>query len=153
MKKQLPKGFLWGGATAANQFEGAWDVDGRGISLIDVVPYGKDRGPVTRGELKMLDCDADHLYPSHEAVDHFHHYKEDIALFAEMGFKCYRLSISWTRIYPNGEEDRRTKPVWRSTTQCLTNAENTALSRWSPCATLTYRSHWSRNSAAGATAG
>ena len=105
MRNHLPENFLWGGATAANQFEGAWDADGRGVSLIDVVPYGKDRGPVTRGELKMLDCDADHLYPSHEAVDHFHHYKEDIALFAEMGFKCYRLSISWTRIYPNGEED------------------------------------------------
>lgn len=105
MEKRLPENFLWGGATAANQFEGAWDAEGKGLGLIDVIPYGKDRGPVTRGELRMLDCDEEHLYPSHQAVDHYHHFKEDIALFGEMGFKCYRLSISWTRIFPNGDED------------------------------------------------
>lgn len=100
----LSKDFLWGGATAANQCEGGWQEGGKGIGLIDVVPYGKDRIPVSKGELAMLDCDGCHQYPSHEAIDFYHHYKEDIALFAEMGFKCYRMSISWTRIFPNGDE-------------------------------------------------
>ncbi|EET60880.1 glycosyl hydrolase, family 1 [Marvinbryantia formatexigens DSM 14469] len=103
--KGLPEDFLWGGATAANQCEGGWNESGKGVSLIDVVPYGVDRMPVAKGEKIMLDCDEEHLYPSHEAVDFYHHYKEDIALFAEMGFKCFRLSLSWTRIYPTGLEE------------------------------------------------
>lgn len=101
---KMQEGFLWGGATAANQCEGAYDVDGRGLSSVDVVPFGPDRGPVARGEMKMLECDAEHFYPAHEAIDMYHYYKEDIALFAEMGFKCYRLSIAWTRIFPNGDD-------------------------------------------------
>ena len=101
---KMQEGFLWGGATAANQCEGAYDVDGCGLSSVDVVPFGPDRGPVARGEMKMLECDAEHFYPAHEAIDMYHHYKEDIALFAEMGFKCYRLSIAWTRIFPNGDD-------------------------------------------------
>ena len=145
----LSRDFLWGGATAANQLEGAYLEGGKGLSIADVEMGARHGVPREIHDRVMEGC----YYPSHQAIDFYHQYKEDIRLFAEMGFKCYRLSISWTRIYPNGEEDRRTKPVWRSTTQCLTNAENTALSRWSPCATLTYRSHWSRNSAAGATAG
>jgi len=100
----MPEGFLWGGATAANQCEGGWNEGGRGIANVDVIPYGADRFPVMLGKKKMLDCDADHTYPSHNAIDMYHHYKEDIALFAEMGFKCYRLSIAWTRIFPNGDE-------------------------------------------------
>ena len=102
---RMPDGFLWGGATAANQCEGAYNVDGRGLSSVDVVPFGPDRMKVARGEMKMLECDADHTYPAHEAIDMYHHYKEDIALMAGMGFKCYRLSISWTRILPNGDDD------------------------------------------------
>ena len=102
---RMPDGFLWGGATAANQCEGAYDADGRGLSSVDVVPFGPDRMKVARGEMKMLECDADHTYPAHEAIDMYHHYKEDIALMAGMGFKCYRLSISWTRILPNGDDD------------------------------------------------
>lgn len=105
MNKSMPEGFLWGGATAANQFEGGWDADGRGISLIDLMPHGEDRMKIAKGEKIMLDCDEQHFYPGHEAVDFYHHYKEDIALLAEAGFKCFRLSISWTRIYPTGEED------------------------------------------------
>lgn len=104
MQKGLPENFLWGGATAANQCEGGWREGGKGIGLIDVVPYGEDRMPVAKGEKRMLDCDGQHQYPSHEAIDFYHHYKEDIALFAEMGFKCFRMSLSWTRIYPNGNE-------------------------------------------------
>ncbi len=105
MIKKMPEGFLWGGATAANQYEGGWDVDNRGLSLIDLMPYGEDRMPIARSEKIVLDCDDQHYYPSHQAVDFYHHYKEDIALFAEMGFKCYRFSISWTRIFPTGEEN------------------------------------------------
>jgi 6-phospho-beta-glucosidase len=101
----MPEGFLWGGATAANQCEGAYNEGGRGLSSVDVVPFGPDRFPVARGEMKMLDCDAEHVYPAHEAIDMYHHYKEDIKLFGEMGFKCYRLSIAWTRILPNGDDD------------------------------------------------
>ncbi len=102
---KMPEGFLWGGATAANQCEGGWQEDGRGIANVDVIPYGKDRFPVMLGKIKTFDCDAEHTYPSHDAIDMYHHYKEDIALFAEMGFKCYRLSIAWTRIFPNGDDE------------------------------------------------
>ncbi len=102
---KMPEGFLWGGATAANQCEGAYDADGRGLSSVDVVPFGPDRMKVARGEMKMLACDDQHTYPSHEAIDLYHHYKEDIALLAGMGFKCYRLSIAWTRILPHGDDD------------------------------------------------
>lgn len=100
----MPEGFLWGGATAANQCEGAWQEDGRGIANVDLIPYGKDRWPVAMGKIKMLECDKEHSYPGHDAIDFYHHYKEDIALFAEMGFKCYRMSIAWSRIFPNGDE-------------------------------------------------
>ena len=102
---KFPKDFLWGGATAANQCEGAYNEGGRGLSSVDVMPFGPDRLPVGTGQLKMLDCDADHFYPSHEAIDMYHHFKEDIKLFAEMGFRCYRLSIAWTRILPNGDDE------------------------------------------------
>ncbi len=101
----FPKGFLWGGATAANQCEGAYQEDGRGLANVDVIPYGDDRFPVMSGQKKMLECDENHFYPSHEAIDFYHHYKEDIKLFAEMGMKCYRFSIAWTRIYPNGDDE------------------------------------------------
>ena len=102
----FPKDFLWGGATAANQCEGAWQAGGKGLATVDVTPFGPDRFPVALGRLEMLECDDKHYYPSHEAIDLYHHYKEDIALFAEMGFKCFRLSIAWTRILPNGDDAR-----------------------------------------------
>lgn len=103
---KMPDTFLWGGATAANQCEGAYQEGGRGLSSVDVVPFGTDRMPVARGLKKMLECDSEHVYPAHEAIDMYHHYKEDISLFGEMGFKCYRLSISWTRILPNGDDEK-----------------------------------------------
>lgn len=97
----LPKTFLWGGATAANQYEGAYQEDGKGISIADVERSGKHGTPRT------IDSSVQEgvFYPSHEATDFYHHYKEDIALFAEMGFKCYRMSIAWTRIFPNGDDE------------------------------------------------
>ena len=103
--KTFPPGFQWGGATAANQCEGAYTEGGRGLSSVDTVPAGSERMKVARGERIMLECEPGFTYPAHEAIDMYHHYKEDIALFAEMGFKCYRLSIAWTRILPNGDDD------------------------------------------------
>ena len=91
----FPDGFLWGGATAANQIEGAFDEDGKGLSVQDVMPRGIP-GPRTErptpDNLKLV------------GIDHYHRYAEDIALFAEMGFSVYRFSIAWSRIFPNGDE-------------------------------------------------
>lgn len=98
------KDFLWGGATAANQSEGGYNEDGRGVANVDVVPIGEDRYPIITGQMKHLDFDDNHFYPAKEAIDMYHNYKEDIALFAGMGFKSYRFSIAWTRIFPNGDE-------------------------------------------------
>ena len=94
--------FLWGGATAANQFEGAWDLDGKGTS----VPDHCTNGSHTKSKRVTVEFEPGTLYPSHEAVDFYHHYEEDIALFAEMGFRCFRMSINWTRIYPTGMEEQ-----------------------------------------------
>ena len=99
--KTFRKDFLWGGATAANQYEGAWDVDGKGVAIPDLCTNGTHTIPkrITDG------FEEGTLYPSHEATDFYHHYKEDIALFAEMGFKTFRMSIAWTRIFPTGLEE------------------------------------------------
>lgn len=98
------KDFLWGGATAANQCEGGYNLGGRGLANVDVVPHGKDRWPIVLGEMKHLDFDDSHFYPAKEAIDMYHHWKEDLALLAEMGFKTYRMSLAWTRIFPKGDE-------------------------------------------------
>jgi 6-phospho-beta-glucosidase len=100
----LDKNFLWGGATAANQCEGGYNEGGRGLANVDVTPHGKDRYPVLAGKMKMLELDNEHYYPALKSIDMFHHFREDIKLFGEMGFKTYRLSIGWTRIFPNGDE-------------------------------------------------
>jgi len=95
MQTVFPKGFLWGGATAANQYEGAYNVDGKGLSVQDVTPQG-GFGPITDGptpdNMKL------------EGIDFYHRYKEDIALMAEMGFSVFRTSIAWSRLYPKGDE-------------------------------------------------
>ena len=98
------EGFLWGGATAANQCEGAYNKGGRGLANVDVSPHGVDRKAVIMGKMKMFDFDDKHYYPAKDAIDMYTHYKEDIKLFAEMGFKVYRMSIAWSRIFPNGDE-------------------------------------------------
>ncbi|WP_339099590.1 6-phospho-beta-glucosidase [Enterococcus sp. DIV0840] len=98
------KDFLWGGATAANQCEGGYNEGGRGLANVDLAPVGPDRFPVITGEMKMFDFDDEHFYPAQNAIDMYHRYKEDIALFGEMGFKTYRLSIAWSRIFPLGDE-------------------------------------------------
>ena len=92
--------FLWGGAIAANQAEGAWDVDGKGPSVADFCTGGSRLAP----KWVTASIRPDRQYPSHEAIDFYHHYEEDIALFGEMGFRTLRLSINWTRIFPTGME-------------------------------------------------
>ncbi|MBF7994865.1 glycoside hydrolase family 1 protein [Rahnella laticis] len=107
MKEKFPQGFMWGGATAANQVEGAYDQDGKGLSIVDAIPGGKDRlSIVSSPEFDFTLDTAKHTYPNHKGIGHYHRFEEDIALFAEMGFKCYRFSIAWTRIYPNGIEQQ-----------------------------------------------
>lgn len=101
MDHQLPNTFLWGGAVAAHQVEGGWNEGGKGISIVDVLTsgsHGVDR-IITDG------IQDGYYYPNHDAVDFYHRYKEDIKLFAEMGFKCFRTSIAWTRIFPKGDEE------------------------------------------------
>ncbi len=92
---KFPDGFLWGGAVAANQCEGAYNEDGKGLSTQDVTPRGI-KGPVTKeptpDNMKLV------------GIDFYHRYKDDIKLFAEMGFKVFRTSIAWSRIFPNGDE-------------------------------------------------
>lgn len=101
----LDPNFLWGGATAANQSEGGYNLGNRGLSNVDLLPMGKIREEVMAGKVKMLDFDPDYYYPAKQGIDMYHHYLDDIKLFAEMGFKTYRMSISWTRIFPNGDEE------------------------------------------------
>ena len=92
---RFPADFMWGGAVAANQCEGAYQEDGKGLSIQDIMPKGIKGAPTdapTADNLKLV------------AIDFYHRYKEDIALFAEMGFKVFRLSIAWSRIFPNGDD-------------------------------------------------
>ena len=104
--KSFPDGFLWGGATSANQCEGAYLTEGRKMSNVDIIPSGIKRMDVVTGNSKISEYDPSmYYYPSHAAIDMYHHVEEDIKLFAEMGFKVYRFSISWSRIFPNGNED------------------------------------------------
>ena len=100
--KGFPNNFLWGGATAANQVEGAWNTDGKGPNLADAMVAGSNTIP---RKITLEIDESKYYYPSHKAVDYYHHYKEDIALMAEMGLKIYRMSISWARIFPKGTEE------------------------------------------------
>lgn len=97
--------FLWGGATAANQLEGAYLADGKGLSIADAMPGGRDRLKIMMSPDFNWEIDeSKYVYPNHHGIDYYTHFKEDIALFAEMGFKCYRFSIAWSRIFPKGDE-------------------------------------------------
>lgn len=100
----FPNNFLWGGAIAANQAEGAYLEDGKGLTIVDLLPTGEKRRDIMKGNVPSLIPLDGEFYPSHEAIDFYHRYKEDIALFAEMGFKALRVSIAWARIFPTGEE-------------------------------------------------
>ena len=125
----FPKSFLWGGATAANQYEGGAFEGGKGLSVCDVLTGGsmtrrrqltwknpftgetgstdlRPRQPLVLPENAIPAVLEGEYYPSHQAVDFYHHYKEDIALAAEMGFKAFRMSINWARIFPEGDEEK-----------------------------------------------
>ena len=101
MAVRFPKGFFWGGATAANQLEGAWNVDGRGPSVDDHFLGGSVDTP---REI-TVSIDPERFYPNHDGIDFYHRYESDIALFAEMGFTMFRMSIAWSRIFPTGMEE------------------------------------------------
>lgn len=114
MIKKFPKNFLWGGAIAANQAEGAWNIGGKRLSVADMAIYRPDvdvknyakHMEITSESIKKASQDQDDKwYPKRRGIDFYHHYKEDLALFAEMGFKTLRLSIAWSRIFPTGEEN------------------------------------------------
>lgn len=97
---KLSKNFLWGGAVAAHQLEGGWNVDGRGMSICDVLTGGS-----AKKDRKITDGVVDgEYYPNQEGIDFYHTYEQDLDLFQEMGFRCFRTSISWSRIFPNGDE-------------------------------------------------
>ncbi|MEB5950367.1 glycoside hydrolase family 1 protein [Enterococcus innesii] len=112
-KTTFPKDFLWGGAIAANQVEGGWNLGGKGLSVADVATYKPHvdvknyaaHMSVTVDTVKEAMADqTDAVYPKRRGIDFYHRYPEDLALFAEMGFKVLRLSIAWTRLFPTGEE-------------------------------------------------
>ena len=94
----FPKGFYWGGSTCGNQAEGAFLEDGKTDTVIDHFTAGDVNTPRYFTKDFREDC----FYPTHEAIDEYHRYKEDIDLFAEMGFTAFRMGISWARIYPQG---------------------------------------------------
>lgn len=106
---KFPKDFLWGGAIAANQAEGAWLEGGRGASNIDMLPLGEKRLPVKLGEISHPILEESEFYPSHQGIDFYHRYEQDIALLAEMGLKIFRTSISWSRLFPKGDESEPNK--------------------------------------------
>ena len=112
-KQTFPDGFLWGGATAANQVEGGWREGGKGLSVsdcakahfgTDVTNYKAHNQVTTKDMEEALATDDEVYYPKRHGSDFYHHYKEDIRLFKEMGFKVYRMSIAWSRIFPNGDD-------------------------------------------------
>lgn len=112
-KTIFPNDFLWGGAVAANQVEGAWNVGGKGLSVADVATYkpnvdNKDYAAhmdvTTESVREAISEYSDAMYPKRRGIDMYHRYKEDLDLFAEMGFKALRISIAWSRLYPTGEE-------------------------------------------------
>lgn len=125
------KEFTWGGATAANQYEGGYDEGGKGLNAVDVLTNGSATEPrkvtwkkpngetgatplVWGQDFKLPDGAVPtmldgYYYPSHQGTDFYHHYKEDIKLMAEMGFDVFKLSMNWSRILPNGDDDKPNK--------------------------------------------
>lgn len=113
-RKTFPENFLWGGATAANQIEGGYNKAGKGMSVADCYTFDpslpKEQWSdqwheMTKAQVReAMNPDSPRYYPKRVGNEFFSHFKEDIRLYAEMGFKCYRMSIAWTRIFPNGDE-------------------------------------------------
>ena len=115
LKKGIfPENFLWGGAVAANQCEGAWNTDGKGMSVADCSTYKPKTDPKDYADQhsisvkdieEAMNSEDTKKYPKRHGIDFYNRYKEDLSLFEEMGFKTLRVSIAWTRIFPNGIED------------------------------------------------
>lgn len=103
MAFSMPEQFLWGGALAANQCEGAYREGGKGLSSVDILPAGAKRKEALFDPKTAMNTDYGY-YPSHTGNDFYHRYREDIALLAELGCKVLRISISWPRIFPTGED-------------------------------------------------
>lgn len=114
--RQVPKGFpenfMWGGAVAANQLEGAYDVDGKGLCVADINEFRDDVDitkksnlEVTTDYIKEALASKDRIFPKRWGIDFYHTYKEDLKLLAELGLKTFRTSINWARIYPNGDDE------------------------------------------------
>ena len=110
--QNFPPNFLWGGATSASQIEGAWNVGNKGPTIAEIVPRPKMNQKlalptVTKDSVAFAEKDSNDLrYPKRKGIDFFHHYKEDIKLLSKMGYKAFRFSISWARIFPSGTEDK-----------------------------------------------
>lgn len=112
--REFPKGFLWGGSTAANQVEGGWNEGGKGLSVADVYTFDSNMPKeswtdqwheMTHAQVEeALNPESKKYYPKRHGIDHYHRFREDVKLFGEMGFKVYRMSLAWTRIFPNGDE-------------------------------------------------
>ena len=130
-KLQFPDGFLWGGATAANQCEGAYNEDGRGLANVDVVPIGPDRHAIITGQKKMFDFEEGYFYPAKDGIDMYHRYKEDIALFGEMGFKTeFVFLLLGHGSSHKGMNWSQTKRDYSSMKTSLRNVTSMALSPW-----------------------
>ncbi|STQ10106.1 6-phospho-beta-glucosidase [Enterobacter cloacae] len=145
--QDLKKVFCGAGAVAAHQLEGGWKEGGKGVSVADVMTAGAHGVPreITDGVLPGKN------YPNHEAIDFYHRYKEDIKLFAEMGFKCFRTSIAWTRIFPKGDELEPNEAGLQFYDDLFDECLKYASNRLSPCRILRCRIIWSPSTAAGAT--
>lgn len=118
--KKFCDGFLWGGATAANQYEGAWNLDGKGPSVSDMCTNGTHTNP--KRVTTVLEENT--RYPSHEATDFYHRYKEDIALFAEMGFKVFRMSLHGAEFILREWKKRQMKKGFVFMIRYLINVKN-----------------------------
>ena len=141
---KFPEGFLWGGATSAGQYEGGAQEGGCGMSHMDYIRFlPRDENnyhrilkidPAVLADYKAHDAahDPDYYFPFRKGVDFYHHYKEDIALFGEMGFKTFRMSIKWSRLFPTGREETPCRTACSSITMCSGSCTSTASSRWSP---------------------
>lgn len=144
----FPEGFLWGGALAANQVEGAWDVDGRGPSVADIATYKPHVDPkeyaahhvVSSESVRAALADPDVTwYPKRRGIDFYHRWREDLDLFAELGFRTLRVSISWSRLFPTGEEAEANPGASGSTRSCSPACASGASSRSSRCRTTRCR--------------
>ena len=111
---KFPENFLWGGATAANQIEGAWNEDGKGMTIEDCLPYRevgvadftKQFAFSSKDLEEALAAGPEANYPKRRGIDFYHHYKEDIKMFAEMGYKIFRMSICWSRIFTDPRDEK-----------------------------------------------